>query len=255
MEELLPLWQAEQYDTKKRKHHRKNPTPPYPILNKSTSTAMSDEATLNIDLEKGAHGAEPELLPACEVFFSLCFVVLFDPVLTLLARQPATPYGLRPGNTKCLPIFPCLWLADILLQFPPLVLIRPFVRCLGRTSHDSRWHPSKKGRALLESNVSLEILLFLSAYLADINERGLIDGPTLSTGIGLVNSLQSCLSNLERVVVRLSPLLSQRLKRFPKKAVAIRLPRSLGPTNFSCSWFVLAFALPRGYAERHVTES
>jgi hypothetical protein len=69
-EELLPLWQSDAYykSSLKRKFHK---TPPTTLnsLNKSTSTAFSDAATLNADLEKGAHD-EPELLPACEIYFT-----------------------------------------------------------------------------------------------------------------------------------------------------------------------------------------
>jgi ion channel-forming bestrophin family protein len=78
--------------------------------------------------------------------------------------------------------------------------MRPVIRFFrGRTSKDLTATGRKKKRTEVESNVPMEITLFLSSYLAYLLANGLVQ-PAIATGlVANITGLQDTFNNLERI--------------------------------------------------------
>ncbi|KAJ7056306.1 UPF0187-domain-containing protein [Mycena amicta] len=161
--DMLPLWQASEDDK-------------YPL-----HTAMPPGSSTN-SLSSGELNEKPSMRRA----------KTFDPEAALASVQAHRPLlpARNPPETHFLDYFP------ILRIFPWL-----FSSCSRRVRArlTRKQNPKKKKGPLAESNVPLEITVYLSTYLAHLLRNGWLQ-PALATGLmNNIASLQDTMSNLERI--------------------------------------------------------
>ena len=93
--------------------------------------------------------------------------------------------------------------------FPVFLVFRPFFHWLFRRAEasfedqearDARCRRKQLRALQVESNLPLDILLYLSSYSASIFKRGLIAPAVFSSLLAPINSLQVSLVGLERIV-------------------------------------------------------
>ncbi|ORY87442.1 Bestrophin, RFP-TM, chloride channel-domain-containing protein [Leucosporidium creatinivorum] len=87
-----------------------------------------------------------------------------------------------------------------LYHFAPIFKVfRPLLRLFGsRGSHERECIGRR--RPQIQSNVPLEISLFLSGWVSAIVSRGTLPAPYVSVIFGSLNALQDCIATLERVL-------------------------------------------------------
>jgi hypothetical protein len=183
-DDLLPLWG----DSAEEKENSvfNNPTPAGVTSARSgRSTATLDD--LNSSGEKTDIGTPRRAPPKRQK--------TFDPeqVLPVFASdKPLEPARNPPAAT--------FWDYFGFLRF-----LRPVFRFIrGRKSRDLTATGRKKKQINVESNIPLEISLFLSSYLAWLLRNGLLQ-PAIATGmVANISNLQDTFNNLERI--RNSPL-------------------------------------------------
>lgn len=158
--DLLPLWN--------------NSPEEHNILDTSTSTAASEKSDSGSLPHKGSSRRHKN----------------FDPEQALPVVPSDQP--LQPARSPPKPTF---W--DYFGCLRPL---RPLVRLVrGRTSKDLTASGRVKKQTDVESNIPLEITLFLSSYLAWLLRNGLLQ-PAIATGLVTnISNLQDALNNLERI--------------------------------------------------------
>jgi ion channel-forming bestrophin family protein len=179
-DDLLPLWN----DAVDGSSVFDNPTGVTSARSGRSTTTLSDPN----NGEKTSDGTAPRRAPPRRQ-------KTFDPeqVLPVFASdQPLGPARNPPEAT--------FW--D---YFGFLRVFRPVIRLIrGRKTGDLTVSGRKKKKMDVESNVPLEITLFLSSYLAWLLRNGLLQ-PAIATGmVTNISSLQDTFNNLERI--RNSPL-------------------------------------------------
>lgn len=120
------------------------------------------------------------------------FLLIFKPFIAI-ARYPINKFR---GGTKRTPVAPA----------PPM-----HHSTSGASTHTNSANPSantakardkfgrRKRPAIIESNVPLEITLFLSTYLAWLQKNGLVSPPIASGLTTNIGSLQDTMANLDRI--------------------------------------------------------
>ncbi|KAF7324182.1 hypothetical protein MKEN_00641000 [Mycena kentingensis (nom. inval.)] len=164
--DMLPLWQAAETDE-------------YPLHTAFPSN--SSTPSLPSSAEKGS--VSPKKLKRAKTF---------DPEAALADIQTHRPLlpARNPPETHFLDYFP------VFRVFPWL-----FSTCSRRVraTLTRKKSPKKKKGPLAESNVPLEVTIYLSGYLAHLLRNGWLQ-PALATGLmNNIASLQDTLSNLERI--------------------------------------------------------
>lgn len=152
----------------------------------STSAPKSSQSTISLD---GTNGEKSELGTVPRKASSKRQKI-FDPerVLPVVASdQPLRPARMPPKTT--------FWDFFGFLRF-----LRPVVRLVrGLTTNDLTASGRKRKEMGVDSNIPLEITLYLSSYLAWLLRAGLIQ-PAIATGlVNNISSLQDTLNNLERI--------------------------------------------------------
>jgi predicted membrane chloride channel (bestrophin family) len=176
-DDLLPLWRAsEEEDPFAGSAVR-------PALS-SASTAVSVKSMSTIDLEKAGTKREHHLRAKDEQY----------------RRTLGNPSCHRPLQPSRNP--PVEGFLDYFPLFRPFRFIaRAFVF---RSKTERELHARKRKSTPTDSNVPLEICLYLSSYLANMLQGGLLQ-PAIATGlIGNLTSLQDSAGNLDRI--RSTPL-------------------------------------------------
>jgi putative membrane protein len=174
-DDLLPLWN----DTVEGDSVFDNPTGVTSARSGRSTTTLSDPN----NGEKTSDGTAPRRAPPRRQ-------KTFDPEQVLPVFVSDQPLG--PARN---PPEPTFW--D---YFGFLRIFRPVVRLIrGRKTGDLTVSGRKKKKMDVESNVPLEITLFLSSYLAWLLRNGLLQ-PAIATGmVTNISSLQDTFNNLERI--------------------------------------------------------
>lgn len=170
-EDMLPMWRASEFVLKP--HERSRPVSPDTRASTLDFGASTENAKSTVR-SKRAKTFDPEkVLPSIE------------------SERPLRP-ARNPPKTTVYSFLP------FLRVFKPLIS-----KLRGASPDDEGRHRSllghKKYLAHVESNVPLEITLYMSSYLAWLLKKGLLT-PALATGImNNVTSLQDCAMSLARI--------------------------------------------------------
>ncbi|KDQ06409.1 hypothetical protein BOTBODRAFT_39608 [Botryobasidium botryosum FD-172 SS1] len=131
---------------------------------------------------------------------------------------------------------------------PILIVFKPFVSLVKKTIRRRRaefgvapdaarsWSGKRKKPEIVQSNVPLEICLFLSSYLAALIRKGLLAPATATGFLNNLSVLQDCVASLERVRTTPIPFAYQAHLRMATWLYLIFLPFQLEST---LSWITI----------------